>query len=494
MLNKTITIKKLLTGLDSDIDYFIDKDKQIANISLDSRTITKNDVFVALDSITGNNNGIDYALDALNNGACLILVDKNTVINNTIVKNKVIKLKNLVNKLDILAIRVYQNANNKTIIATTGTNGKSTVSCFIMQLLNHLLPNSSASIGTLGVQSASYSNIIDINKSTQHTTPDIFSLYKILHYTNYKYYSIEASSHALAQNRLAGLFINSAIFTNITKDHLDYHTTMDNYFASKLKLFNKDLKTMIINYDDSFGKKIYQLNSNAKKIAYGLDKNSKLNNYYTFDSYKTTKNGFLCSFKGNHFKLPLLGLFNLYNILATISFAYSLGFDIANIIKYLTKLKPPKGRMQKINNSLVWIDFAHTPDALYQALLALKNHYPYHNIVLVFGCGGDRDTSKRQQMGAIADKLANSIILTSDNSRSESSDKIIQDIDKGINNSKTKIIIDRKEAITYAITNLVENECLLIAGRGCEEYQIIGSKKTKLNDIEIANYATNNTK
>ncbi len=495
MLNKIITIENLLCGLDSNVDYFIDKNKQITNISLDSRDIKNGDVFVALDSISGNNNGIDYALDALKNGACLILVDKNTVINNIKIKDRLIKVKNLANYLDILAQRVYKKAGGKTIIATTGTNGKSTVSCFIMQLLNYLSPNSSASVGTLGVQSLDdYGNIIDIYTNIKHTTPDIFTLYKILDDIDYKYCVIEASSHALAQNRLAGLTIHTAIFTNISCDHLDYHITMDNYFASKLKLFNKDLKAMIINYDDNFGKKIYKLNSNAKKITYGLDKNSKLDNYYTLDSYSATKDGFLCSFQGNYFNLYMLGLFNLYNILAAISLTHSLGFDSANIVKYLPKLKPTRGRMQKINNSLVWIDFAHTPDALYQALLAIKNHYSKYNIVLVFGCGGDRDKAKRPQMGAIADKLASSIVLTSDNSRSESSNAIIQDIKQGINNTKAKIIIDRKEAINYAIKNLTYNECLLIAGRGCEEYQIIANKKIKLNDIQVASNAINNTK
>lgn len=491
MISNT-TINELLSGLDVDITNLSDAKTPITGIGLDSRIIKNGNIFVSLDN---TNKKFAYITQAINAGASFVLVDKNIIIkDNIITLDKIILVADLASNLALLAKRIYVSANTNKIIAITGTNGKSTTCFLIMQLLNFILPQSAATIGTIGVKSSDKNTIFTIKSRIRHTTPDIFTLYEILNnLSNYKYIILEASSHALEQQRLSGLLVETAVFTNLSHDHLDYHTTMVNYGASKQKLFlRNELKNIIINRDDDFGKKLLATTNNVTKIAYGIDNNLNTD-WLTFDNYNITTNGFLCTINGVSFTVPLLGKFNLYNTLAAVAVLLSLDFTLNDILGYLPQIQAPTGRMQQIANKPIWVDFAHTPDALEQSLTALKSHYPQHNIVVVFGCGGDRDKDKRQQMGYIADKLANKIILTSDNSRNEATKNIIASIKKGIaNTDKVQIITDRKQAIINAIKQLTNKQCLLIAGKGNEEIQVINDVKIPLNDIDIATNAINN--
>ena len=370
------------------------------------------------------------------------------------------------------------NAKNVDLIAVTGTNGKTSVSHYISQLLDFLEIDNGV-IGTLGMTKTQ-------NKSI-NTTPDIFSIYSTLEeYSSNKVNIavIEASSHALMQGRLEGLSFSQGIFTNLTQDHLDYHETMDNYREAKGKLFQDNFsKKAIINRDDENHQYFLDTASDKEPITFGID---------DLEFYKNSENGFICQLNDYVFELPLVGEFNLSNAIAAYNSVKCLGFSDDQIIPCLAKLSPPPGRMQQLANSNIWIDYAHTPDALDNALSTLRTHYPEFNIRVIFGCGGDRDKGKRQMMGKIASERADSIILTNDNPRSEDPQAIIDDILAGTKvENDVQIILDRGDAIRSAIQSLGEEEALLIAGKGHETTQVIGSKSHPFSDIEVALDALN---
>ncbi|MBE8189996.1 MAG: UDP-N-acetylmuramoyl-L-alanyl-D-glutamate--2,6-diaminopimelate ligase, partial [Candidatus Thioglobus sp.] len=347
---------------------------------------------------------------------------------------------------------------------------------FIHQLLTKL-GCKNGFIGTLG--------ITEIEVISRQTTPDILTLYKALnqyYLLDFHTVILEVSSHALAQNRVAGLNFKQAIFTNLSQDHLDYHQNFKSYQQAKIRLFEfASLKCKIVNSDDE-NHQVF-LGQNGKiQVKYQLA---------DFTKIAPREHGFLCQLDDFVFELPLLGEFNLSNILAAFSSIEQMGFAREAVIPLLPLLSAPIGRMQKIQNSLAWVDFAHTPDALKNAISTLKIHYPEHKIRVVFGCGGNRDQDKRAKMGKIASELASSIILTNDNPRDEPPSAIIDEILSGIDDSyPAEIIPDRQLAIETAITTLAENECLLIAGKGHESTQQFKDKIIQLNDIEIAENAT----
>ena len=455
-------IKTLLANIQNTSFSF-----DVNGLSLNSQTVQKGDLFVALQG--NQEHGYDYIEDAISNGCVAVLVDGKDVECSV----PSIRVDNLKSYLVKLAKNLYPKANNIKLIAVTGTNGKTSVCHFISQLATSLNIKNGV-IGTLGLTS--------IDKKTINTTPDIFTIYSALqNYINQgmKLVVIEASSHALVQGRLEGLTFIQGIFTNLTQDHLDFHKNMKSYKEAKGKLFNKNsIEKAIINLDDD-------------NHSYFLDISSEIptetfcNNDFSY--FKSNEYGFICKLNNFVFELPLIGNFNLSNALAAYKSIRSLGYEDDNVIPKLTELSPPPGRMQKIPRKNIWIDYAHTPDALLNVLKTLKVHYPDYRIRLVFGCGGDRDMTKRQMMGKIASANANSIVITNDNPRSEKPEKICDDILAGIKvENDVQVILDRKKAITSAIQTLGEDEVLLIAGKGHEESQIIGSERLPFSDYEVA--------
>ena len=455
-------IKTLLANIQNTSFSF-----DVNGLSLNSQTVQKGDLFVALQG--NQEHGYDYIEDAISNGCVAVLVDGKNVECSV----PSIRVDNLKSYLVKLAKNLYPKANNIKLIAVTGTNGKTSVCHFISQLATSLNIKNGV-IGTLGLTS--------IDKKTINTTPDIFTIYSALqNYINQgmKLVVIEASSHALVQGRLEGLTFIQGIFTNLTQDHLDFHKNMKSYKEAKGKLFNKNsIEKAIINLDDD-------------NYSYFLDLSSEIptetfcNNDFSY--FKSNKYGFICKLNNFVFELPLIGNFNLSNALAAYKSIRSLGYEDDNVIPKLTELSPPPGRMQKIPRKNIWIDYAHTPDALLNVLKTLKIHYPDYRIRLVFGCGGDRDKTKRQMMGKIASANANSIIITNDNPRSEKPEKICDDILAGIKvENDVQVILDRKKAITSAVQTLGEDEVLLIAGKGHEEIQIIGSERLPFSDYKVA--------
>ena len=443
-----------------------------SGLSLNTNTLNKGDVFVALQG--EKNHGIEFVEDAIEKGCVAALIDGKDFDCDV----PTIRVDKLKTHLSTLAQNFYINAKNVELIAITGTNGKTSVSHYISQLLDFLEIDNGV-IGTLGMSKTE-------NKSI-NTTPDIFSIYNTLE----EYSSnginlavIEASSHALMQGRLEGLSFIQGIFTNLTQDHLDYHGTMDNYREAKGKLFQDNFsKRAIINRDDENHQYFLDTSSDKNPITFGID---------DLEFFKNSESGFICQLNDYVFELPLVGEFNLSNAIAAYNSVKCLGFSDDQIIPCLAKLSPPPGRMQKLANSNIWIDYAHTPDALDNALSTLRTHYPEFNIRVIFGCGGDRDKGKRQMMGKIASERADSIILTNDNPRSEHPQAIIDDILAGTKvENDVQIILDRGDAIRSAIQSLGEEEALLIAGKGHETTQVISSKTLPFSDIEVALNALN---
>jgi len=457
-----MNVKTLLSGIQKTSYKF-----EVSGLSLNTQSLEKGDIFVAIQGT--QKHGSEFVQNAIDKGCIAILVEDRDIQCSV----PSIRIDNLSSYLSDLAQTFYQEAQNIKLIGVTGTNGKTSVSLFISQLLKALNVRTGV-IGTLGISHS--------DNKIYNTTPDIFTIYKSLQEYSKKGIEvavIEASSHALMQNRLSGLAFEQAIFTNLTQDHLDYHETMEQYREAKGKLFsNSKAQTVIINRDDE---------NHSYFLDIAEDKLIKTFSIDDFSDYQLSTKGFICRLFNFVFELPLLGHFNLSNALAAFVSIKSLGYSNDLVIPNLAKLSPPPGRMQKLDNNNIWIDYAHTPDALTNALQTLRLHYPESKLRVVFGCGGDRDKSKRQQMGKIASELAHSIILTNDNPRNELPESIIKDIMAGVKiENSTQVITDRKIAINTAITTLNEDEVLLIAGKGHETTQIIGSKALPFSDIEIA--------
>jgi len=457
-----MNIKTLLSGIQKTSHTF-----DVAGLSLNTQSLQKGDIFVAIKGT--KNHGSEFVQNAIDKGCIAILVEDRDIHCSV----PSIRINHLSSYLSDLAQIFYKEAKNIKLIGVTGTNGKTSVSLFISQLLEALNVKTGV-IGTLGISHS--------NKQTHNTTPDIFTIYKSLQDYSKKGIEvavIEASSHALIQNRLSGLAFDQAIFTNLTQDHLDYHETMEQYREAKGRLFSDSkTQTVIINRDDE---------KDSYLLGVAEDKLIKTFSIYDFSDYQLSARGFICHLFNFVFELPLLGHFNLSNALAAFVSINSLGYSVDLIIPKLATLSPPPGRMQKLGKNNIWIDYAHTPDALSNALQTLHLHYPESKLRVVFGCGGDRDKSKRQQMGKIASELAHSIVLTNDNPRNEQPENIIKDILVGVKIEKnTQVILDRKTAINTAINTLNEDEVLLIAGKGHETTQIIDSEALPFSDIEIA--------
>ena len=387
------------------------------------------------------------------------------------------------------------------LIGVTGTNGKTTVTHWLTQSFSK--NKKSAVFGTLG-----YGELGQL-KATGFTTPDASRVQRVLSELkseSIKLVAMEVSSHALEQGRVSHVHFKTAIFTNLTQDHLDYHGSMEEYARSKFELFRVDgLENCIINIDDVFGRQwIEELvkNSKAKIWAYGsIDSLAQLScadrvHKVLVDSYETTKNGVSVNCEINGVSYPLLleviGRFNVENMLAVLTALIANDVPIEQAISQLKSLKSVDGRLEIINSNdtqypLMVVDFAHTPDALEKVLLALKPIASARDgqLVCVFGCGGDRDVGKRPMMGKIASEIADRVILTSDNPRSENPEDIIQQILEGVDDdkkSKVITVVDRAFAILTSVKQSSSNDIVLVAGKGHERVQEIAGNRFVFSD------------
>ena len=439
------------------------------NIKTNSKEIKNNDIFIALRGI--KNDGHNYIDDAINNGASYIVNEDKKYSKPTLIVEDTTKFLN-----EFLCSNFSTLINKMCLIGITGTNGKTT-SCFLIYELLKKLNIKCAYIGTIGFY------IDEKIKDLNNTTPDILTLYNLLLEcvnNDVKVVVMEVSSHSLKQNRLYGIKFDYVVFTNLTKDHLDFHENMFDYLESKKKLFSmvKSNALKIVNIDDSYS------NNFEYNISYGF----KLSDYQLL-SYKLFSNRLVYRFKYKNkkykVKLNVVGKFNIYNSIISIIILNNMGVSIRKSIKLLKKVSLPNGRMDivKIKKAYAIIDYAHTPDAVENVLNSV-NEFKKGKIITIIGCGGARDKTKRKDMGLISTNLSDYVIFTNDNPRDENPIDIVNDIINDLKNTNYEIILDRREAIRKGINMLSKNDILLILGKGHEEYQVIGNVKYHFNDKE----------
>lgn len=478
-----------LRELLKDIDYKLLKgelDQEITGICYDSRQVKPGALFVCISGF--KTDGHLYIKQALNNGAAAFMVEKEIDINQDLT---CIMTPNNRRALSVLASNYYKEPSKfLRVIGVTGTNGKTTTTHLIKAILEES-QNKAAIMGTL------YARIGDTKKELGHTTPEAPEIEEFMSLSREKggeYFIMEVSSHALDLNRVDKVNFNVAIFTNLTQDHLDLHQNMQNYKNAKMKLFG-----MLQEETDSFG----IINADDPYAADFIQ--SAGNTYYTYgiNNEADVQAGDLqISLKGSRFKvmydkgsfdvnMKLIGLFSVYNALAAITFALKEGINSDKIKSAMEKVEGVPGRFEQVDcgqKFTVIVDYAHTPDGL-ENILKTGRQIVENRLITVFGCGGDRDRTKRPRMGEIAARYSDFCIATSDNPRSEEPEQIIADILPGMNkveNSRYAVIVDRREAIRHAVHLAKEGDLIIIAGKGHETYQLVKDRVLHFDDREVA--------
>ena len=457
------------------------KNHYFSGLSFDSAECKKNYIFFA---IKGNiNDGSKFINNAIKNGAKTII----STLKFEGIKNNVLflKTKNVRKLLSEFAYKINKN-KPKNLIAVTGTNGKSSIADFYFQILN-LNKKKVAAIGTLGIKT---NNSITRASNTTMDPIELSKVFKNLKNKNINNVILEASSHGLKQNRLDGLSFKTGIFTNLSHDHLDYHKTFRDYLKAKLYLFEKLLIKKANIITDSSVPQYKKIKNIAKKNKFNLSTISSNRSDLNLISHEYHNDKQIIKIKYKKifykFETKLIGKIQLKNIFMAMLAAEKSNLKFNQIVSSLEKLKPVKGRFEKIgdikNNSKVILDYAHTPDALKTCLFNLKHQFENKRVSIVFGCGGNRDKDKRYMMGKIANKFCEKIYLTDDNPRNENPKKIRSTIKKSIDKSKFLEIPNRSEAIKHAILSLKTGDILVVAGKGHEELQDYGRFKNKFSD------------
>ena len=479
LINRSNFLKDKFKNIE---DHF--KEIEINGISNNSKNIKKKFIFFAF---TGNKtNGNLYINEARKNGATIIISQEE--------KSKdVIKLTNKdYFKIYSHLCSSFYNKKPKNVIAVTGTNGKTSVTDFCRQIWN-FYGLKSASIGTLGIRdnSEQYYHKIRNNLTTLDSSELNKQLSK-LYDKQISYVALEASSHGINQNRLDGINFNGAVFTNLSHDHLDYHKNMENYFSAKMKLFTEYLKDgtcVSINLDDQYGMELYNKikNKNFKFVNFGFNEKCELKLIQIKKIEKIWQLEILYKNKLYKTDIGLVGHFQIYNALAAASICLGLGLKQDSIFKSLSYLQTVPGRMQIVNHPLckatIIVDYAHTPNALENAILAVKKMNVSGKIYTLFGCGGERDHEKRSKMGEVAFKNSDFTIITDDNPRTEDPSLIRKSI---INNNPIAIEIPGRDvAIKKAISFLKDDDVLIIAGKGHEQTQTIGIETLPFDDVSV---------
>ena len=461
---------------------------EVTSLEMDSRSVQMGSVFVCITGYTVD--GHNYVSQAVANGAVAIIAEKDIVA-----EVPVIKVRSTMRAMAVLANAFYDNPTAKLhMVGITGTNGKTSVSHLIEEILRKS-GKKTGLIGTIGMK------IGDESFATKNTTPDSLTLQKMFQQmvdANVNSAVMEVSSHALHIGRVHGCQYDVTVFTNLTQDHLDYHKTMDNYRAAKSLLFSQlgnrydttHPRYAILNIDDAATVE-YITACQGIVLTYGIDNDADL----LARNIKTTSTGteFELVFNGHKHpvKMGLVGKFNVYNILATIGATLASGLQIDFIIESISNLTGVPGRFELVDagqNFNVIVDYAHTPDSLENVLKTVQD-FTEGKIYTIVGCGGDRDKSKRPIMAEIASKFSDFPIFTSDNPRTEDPVAILADMEAGVASGKFTTIVDRKEAIEYAIGQAQDGDVVLIAGKGHENYQIIGDKVLDFDDKEMAKLA-----
>ncbi len=466
---------------------------RILGIAHDSNQVGSDFLFAAIKGETTD--GHAFISQAVERGASALLVE--TVDGIELRDISVVVVDDCRSSLAQISSNFYNHPTKELkLVGITGTNGKTTTT----YLLESILQTDNKNVGVIGTVEHRYQGAKITSNMTTPESIDLMALLRDMRNSGVEYVVMEVSSHALDKKRVQGCHFDTAVFTNLSQDHLDYHKTLDNYFKAKKSFFAEVLKksvkrpiSSVINVDDPYGRKLIK-GSPGNLISYSLeDRHAQV----FADEIELTNEGIVSKVRtpwGNiDIRSKLLGRHNLSNILAATASALSLGLSPDSIEKGVSSLSSIPGRLERVDNHLgitVLVDYAHTPDAL-KNVLQVARPLTKGRLILVFGCGGDRDPMKRPMMGRIGRKLSDILIVTSDNPRTEPPEKIIEDIEIGVFEGaftgKTYFrIVDRRSAIEKAIEIAGEGDTVLIAGKGHENYQIFGKVKSPFDDREVA--------
>lgn len=481
---RTFTIAELFPDRVADL---VGTNVTISGISLDSRTVEPGDLYIALKGARVN--GLDFVDQAIARGAVAIAWESGESDLPASVTS--IFVEDLRHRTGGIASRFFgEPSASLDVVGVTGTNGKTSVAHFTSQLLTQA-GQQCGFIGTLGYGYG------DQLQASGYTTPDALAVHRVLAQfkaDHAKAVSMEVSSHALDQGRVNCVVFNTGVFTNLTRDHIDYHGSMEAYAESKRELFSwPGMKNAVINADDPFGVElIEEINRKIDCVAYSVNGPIAGVENLLAKKLEVIPEGLRFEVEGFGqtavVESGLMGIFNAQNLLATLGVLMLRGLDLKTACAALSTVKPVPGRMQRVDEDVdysVIVDYAHTPDALQKALLAARAH-TRKQLVCVFGCGGDRDIAKRAMMGEIAEKYADRLILTNDNPRGEDPEAIIRQIQSGMQHPDDAMVIqDRREAIAASLASAGAGDCLLIAGKGHESKQVIGDQHLSFNDADV---------
>lgn len=487
-LNSTMTIADLLRGAAEAPPI------AVSGIATDSRKVKDGVLFLAVAGI--GSHGVEYAQDAVASGAVAVAWDSSSGDAPGDIGVPAIAVHNLADKLGEIANRFYgfPSSQLKTI-GVTGTNGKTTVAWLLAQSLQQL-ELECAYLGTLG------HGVDELTGGVAMTTPATVDMHG--HLADFvrqgaSHAAIEVSSHALAQRRVDGVVFDAVMFTNLSRDHLDYHGDMQAYFDAKASLFLEyESEARLVNLDSEFGAELAaRCGQQVITVSTRFDRVANGRPYLFVRSVVATANGsdisFTSSWGDGQFSLSLPGDYNIANAAMVLAYLLNKGVDFALACDVMNVLEAPPGRMQRVPVAApaVYIDYAHTPDAIESALRALRPHCQ-GKLTCVFGCGGDRDTGKRPEMGRLVERLADSVIITTDNPRGEDAGAIIRDIVAGLGQpGNATIIEDRAAAIDWAVNNASPQDMILIAGKGHEDYQEVAGERLPFSDFAFASTAAN---
>ncbi|MCX5710169.1 MAG: UDP-N-acetylmuramoyl-L-alanyl-D-glutamate--2,6-diaminopimelate ligase [Candidatus Omnitrophica bacterium] len=460
----------------------INKYYPVRGISCNSKSVKKDFIFAA---IKGNKaDGNKFIREAIERGAKVVLSDSVESAKRKTKSAKFIKVKNIRKFLGELAAEFYGNPSDKIKVAgITGTNGKTTIT-YLLEAVLKRSGKKSAVVGTINYR---FNNKVIVSKNTTPGPVDLQQMLSSMLQAKVNYCVMEVSSHALDQERIEGINFHSAIFTNLTQDHLDYHKTIKKYFLAKAKLF-KGLSRQafaVLNNDDRYSARIKKF-TRAKVITYGIDQPADVSAKNI--RFGTSFTQFNCVYRGKEtvFRINLIGKHNVYNALAAIAWSLKAGIGLNKIKEALEEFRVVPGRLERVNTERgfsVFVDYAHTEDALKNIINSLRE-ISANKIIVVFGCGGERDRGKRPKMGRVVTELADFAIVTSDNPRSEDPLSIIRDIKKGIERDNYCVIPERLKAIKQGLAKAGEGDVVLVAGKGHENYQILKDKTIHFDDRE----------
>ena len=460
----------------------IAQDLTINDLVINSQEIKEGSVWLAIK--TPNRHALDYWKEGLNPALIIYEPPYDNPPKNAIA------VEGLSKKLGEIASLYFDEPTKKLrVFGVTGTDGKSSLVYFLAQALN------AAMVGTIG------NGFINNLQSSQNTTPNGFDLHKLFKGfvdEGAKISAIEVSSHSLVENRIGGVNFDTAIFTNLSRDHLDFHKNMEDYFQAKASLFKKDIKNAVINIDDKYGRRLIEenlINPNAEiwtLSSRGEEKLAKQHLHLKAEDIDLSPSGinFTLNFEGEKVavKTKILARFNVDNLLNVATCLLIAGKSLSEIALILGNLEGVVGRVEKIDlgeGKAALIDYAHTAGAIESLLKGVRPHAK-GKLIILFGCGGNRDKGKRPLMAEAAEKFADEVIITDDNPRNEDPEEIIEEIMQGFKNPiNVKKISPREDAIIYALNKLEAGDLLLIAGKGHENYQIIGNTKFHFSDAEI---------